>query len=53
MFLNRFERAQLADMLEPDGSVSVTCEFCSTKYVFALDEVGYASGDGERPAEQE
>lgn len=53
MFLNRFERSQLADMLEPDGSVGVTCEFCSTKYVFALEQVGYAAGDDGSPAEQE
>lgn len=40
MFLNRFGRDELADMREPDGSVSVTCEFCSKRYAFALEEIG-------------
>ncbi len=42
MFLTRFGRDELADMREPDGTLGVTCEFCSTKYTFALDEVGHA-----------
>ena len=33
-FLNRFGSAELADMHEPDGTISVTCEFCSARYVF-------------------
>ncbi|HRY06544.1 MAG TPA: Hsp33 family molecular chaperone [Hyphomicrobiaceae bacterium] len=33
-FLKRFGTAELADMHEADGSISVTCEFCSTRYVF-------------------
>lgn len=50
MFLSRFGRDELADMQEPDGGLSVTCEFCSTKYMFALDEVGSAS-DPKAPHE--
>jgi molecular chaperone Hsp33 len=41
MFLARFPRAELADMREADGRVSVTCEFCSARYEFGLDEVGH------------
>ncbi len=33
-FLKRFGAEELADMHEPDGRISVTCEFCSTRYVF-------------------
>ena len=33
-FLKRFGKAELSDMHEPDGSISVTCEFCSTRYAF-------------------
>ena len=33
-FLKRFGKEELADMHEADGSVSVTCEFCSTRYAF-------------------
>lgn len=33
-FLKRFGPTELADMREPDGSISVTCEFCSTRYAF-------------------
>ncbi len=33
-FLKRFGRTELDDMHEPDGTISVTCEFCSTRYVF-------------------
>lgn len=42
MFLTRFGREELSDMREPDGTLGVTCEFCSTKYTFELDEVGHA-----------
>lgn len=35
MYLERFGRAELADMREDDGGVTVTCEFCSRKYKFA------------------
>lgn len=45
MFLASFSPENLAGMSEPDGSYSVTCEFCSTVYRFAKDEV-------ERPREE-
>ncbi len=32
-------RGELADMREPDGAISVTCEFCTTNYRFAPDEI--------------
>ena len=38
-FLKRFGRKELDDMHEPDGSISVTCEFCSTRYVFDPSEL--------------
>ncbi len=34
MFLTRFPDEDLESLREPDGSISVTCEFCNTKYVF-------------------
>lgn len=37
-FLKSFGTAELADMREPDGGISVTCEFCTRKYRFRLDE---------------
>lgn len=39
-FLRGFSASELADMREPDGAVTVTCEFCSTKYRFEQNEVG-------------
>jgi molecular chaperone Hsp33 len=38
-FLTSFGAAELADMREPDGSISVTCEFCTKMYKFAPDEI--------------
>lgn len=38
-FLKGFSDTDLADMREADGAVSVTCEFCSTKYRFAEGDV--------------
>jgi molecular chaperone Hsp33 len=38
-FLHSFGAKELADMREPDGSISVTCEFCATTYRFAPDEI--------------
>jgi molecular chaperone Hsp33 len=38
-FLKSFGVAGLADMREPDGSISVTCEFCSETYRFAPGEL--------------
>jgi molecular chaperone Hsp33 len=34
MFLTRFSKDDLDSLREPDGSISVTCEFCNTKYSF-------------------
>ena len=39
-FLKGFTREELADMREPDGGVTVTCEFCSTRYAFAAGDIG-------------
>ena len=38
-YLQRFGAEELKDMREPDGGVSVTCEFCSRKYRFKRGEV--------------
>ncbi|MBO0765438.1 MAG: Hsp33 family molecular chaperone [Hyphomicrobiaceae bacterium] len=38
-YLQRFGAQELADLREPDGSLTVTCEFCSRQYRFAPDEV--------------
>ncbi len=38
-FLKSFGAADLADMREPDGGISVTCEFCSRTYRFAPGEI--------------
>lgn len=40
LFLNRFGKAELADMREADGKIRVTCEFCSRAYRFEPDEIG-------------
>jgi molecular chaperone Hsp33 len=34
MYLERFGPEELADLREPDGSIAVTCEFCSRQYRF-------------------
>jgi molecular chaperone Hsp33 len=34
MYLQRFGPEELAELREPDGSLTVTCEFCSRKYRF-------------------
>jgi molecular chaperone Hsp33 len=39
--LKSFSQADRDDMVE-DGMISVTCEFCNTKYVFAPAEIGTA-----------
>lgn len=39
-FLTRFGREELSDLLEEDGGVTVTCEFCNTKYRFTPEEFG-------------
>jgi molecular chaperone Hsp33 len=38
LYLQRFGAAELAELREPDGSLTVTCEFCSRKYRFAPGE---------------
>lgn len=38
-FLHSFGAPELTDMREPDGSISVTCEFCTKTYRFAPDEI--------------
>ena len=38
-FLKSFGASELTDMREPDGSISVTCEFCTKTYRFAPDEI--------------
>ena len=35
LYLDRFGPEELAELREPDGSLTVTCEFCSRKYRFA------------------
>lgn len=37
-YLRRFGAEELADMREPDGGVTVTCEFCSRQYRFSQGE---------------
>jgi molecular chaperone Hsp33 len=37
--LKSFGANELGDMREPDGWVTVTCEYCSTRYRFAPEEV--------------
>ncbi len=36
--LKSFSEADRADMIE-DGRITVTCEFCSSTYVFEPDEI--------------
>ncbi|MGD9786284.1 MAG: Hsp33 family molecular chaperone [Hyphomicrobiaceae bacterium] len=38
-FLRSFGPEQLKDMREPDGTIAVTCEFCSTRYPFSDDDL--------------
>lgn len=38
-FLTRFGHAELADMKEPDGTIAVTCEFCSKRYPFRDEDL--------------
>ena len=39
-YLQRFGAEELKDMREPDGGVTVTCEFCSRKYRFSSADIG-------------
>ena len=38
-YLQHFGAEELKDMREPDGGVTVTCEFCSRKYRFLADDI--------------
>jgi molecular chaperone Hsp33 len=38
-YLQHFGAAKLEDMREPDGGMTVTCEFCSRKYRFAPGDI--------------
>jgi molecular chaperone Hsp33 len=38
MYLRRFDAGELAELREPDGGITVTCEFCSRKYRFGPNE---------------
>ena len=42
MFLRSFGADELAGMHEADGTIAVTCEFCSTRYRFEPAEIGKA-----------
>lgn len=37
--LKSFGADELADMRDDDGRITVTCEFCTTSYAFALSEI--------------
>lgn len=39
LLLKGFGAAELSDMREDDGGVTVTCEYCSTRHNFTADEV--------------
>lgn len=39
LYLQRFAPEELADLREPDGGLTVTCEFCSRRYRFRQEEV--------------
>ena len=39
-FLHQFAAEGLDDLREPDGAITVTCEFCSESYRFEPDEIG-------------
>jgi molecular chaperone Hsp33 len=38
-YLRRFGAEELKDLREPDGGVTVTCEFCSRKYRFSAGDI--------------
>jgi molecular chaperone Hsp33 len=38
-YLRQFGAAELEDMREPDGGLTVTCEFCSRKYRFSSGDI--------------
>ena len=39
-YLQRFGAEELKDMREPDGGITVTCEFCSRRYRFSSADIG-------------
>jgi molecular chaperone Hsp33 len=39
-YLRQFGAAELEDMREPDGGLTVTCEFCSRQYRFSSADIG-------------
>jgi molecular chaperone Hsp33 len=39
LYLQRFGSQELAELREPDGGLTVTCEFCSRQYRFAAGDV--------------
>ena len=39
-FLERFAAEGIDDLREPDGAITVTCEFCNKNYRFEKDEIG-------------
>ena len=43
--LSRFEPADIATMVEPDGQIKARCEFCSTSYRYAPDELVTVDGE--------
>jgi len=42
--LAAFGAAELADMQDTSGSIVVTCEFCTSRYSFSLDDLKQAGG---------
>ncbi|HEY0102796.1 MAG TPA: Hsp33 family molecular chaperone [Brevundimonas sp.] len=43
--LTSFSPAERADMVEPDGKIRVTCEYCATVYQLTPEEVAAASSE--------
>jgi len=44
--LKSFSDEERRSMVGDDGRIGVTCEFCSTHYHVAPEEVGAVDGDG-------
>lgn len=42
--LSAFGAAELSDMLDDNGKIVVTCEFCTRRYVFSPDELRESGG---------
>jgi len=45
--LSRFEPSDIAEMVESDGQIKARCEFCSTHYRYAPEELIAAKPDAE------